>query len=129
MENKTFTEAEKFYNENKDRLVETLLSENEGQIDDQPENDQVAVWFDSFSLCYQNSDMNGGGKGEPHWNNAGADSGLDDLLEILKKDERFQPLIAKDEYWKNEYLRQIIQDFCAEYAERHEIAGYFECNQ
>lgn len=129
MKSETFEQAEKFYNENKKRLVEILLDENIGQIDYQVEYDQVAVWFDDFALCYQNSDMNGDNIGVPHWNNAGADQGVYDLRNILKKDERFQPLIAKEEYWCNEYLNLIVNDFCAEYAEKNKIDDYFDYNK
>ena len=129
MKSETFEQAEKFYRENKDILLEILRKENIGQIDYQTEYDQVAVWFDDFSLCYQSSDMNGGGKGEAHWNNDGADLGVYELRNILKKDERFQPLIAEEEYWKYEYFDLIVNDFCAEYAEKNKIADYFECNK
>jgi len=130
MESKTFEQAENFYNKNKNALLKIMHEEFDGTIDHQiSENyDQVAVWFGKFAVCYQDSDMNGGSKGEPHFNNDGANDGLDDLKEILKKDERFQPLIAKEEFWKNEFLRQIINDFCRSYAEKHKIADYFKCN-
>ena len=125
---KSNEQAEKFYHENKKRLVDILLDENRGQIDYQAEYDQVAVWFDDFVLCYQDSDMNGDNVGAPHWNNNGADFGVYELRNILKKDERFQPLIAEEEYWQYEYFDLIVNDFCADYAEIHKIADYFECN-
>lgn len=125
MKSKKFEQAEKFYNENKETLLRTLIEENTGSIDYQSEFDQVAVWFGGFSLCYQNSDMNGAGKGKPHWNNDGADSGVDELRDLLAADARFQPLIAEDEYWSNEWLNALVQDFCAEFAEKNSIAEYF----
>lgn len=128
MKSKTFEQAEKFYNENKEILIATLVEEYPGEIDYQPDCDQVVVWFKSFSLCYQNSDMNGGGKGEPHWNNDGANSGLDELKEILRTDDRFNALVAENEYWENEYLNNFINDFCEYFAEKNKIADYFECN-
>jgi len=130
MKSKTFEQAKAYYEEKGGELLQVLHDEYPGNIDHQiDENyDQVAVWFNGFSLCYQDSDMNGGGKGEPHWSNSGADSGIDELKEILKGDERFQPLIAEDEYWCNEYLNDLINDFCVDYAEKHDIAGYFLCN-
>ena len=128
MKSKKIAEAEKFYHENKKRLLDILIDENIGQIDYQVEYDQVAVWFDNFSLCYQDSDMNGDNVGAPHWNNNGADFGVYELRNILKKDERFQPLIAEEEYWQYEYFDLIVNDFCADYAEIHKIADYFECN-
>jgi hypothetical protein len=125
MKNQKFAQAKKFYNENKENLLRTLLKEQTGEIDYQSEYDQVAVWFDGFSLCYQNSDMNGAGKGYPHWNNPGADSGVDELRDMLAADARFQPLIAEDESWPNEWLNTLVQDFCAEFEEKNNIAGYF----
>lgn len=130
MKSKTFKQAKTYYEEKKSELLQILHDEYQGNIDHQiDENyDQVVVWFNGFSLCYQDSDMNGSRKGEPHWSNPGADSGIDELKEILKDEERFQPLIAEDEYWCNEYLNDFINDFCADYAKKHDIAGYFLCN-
>ncbi len=131
MKSKTFEQAGEFYNTKKSELLQILHDEYPGIIDHQiisENDDQVAVWFNGFVFCYQDSDMNGSGKGEPHWSNPGADSGLDELKQILKKDERFQPLIAEDEYWCNEYLNDLINDFCYAYAEKHDIAAYFLCN-
>ena len=129
MKSQTFEQAEKNYNEKKEELIETMHSEFKGDIDYQGEWDQVAVWFNGFSLCYQNSDMNGAGKGEPHYNNDGANSGLDELKDILKIDDRFNSLIAENEHWENEYLDQLIHDFCNDYAKKHGIADYFNCNK
>ena len=129
MKSLTFEEAEKYYNEKKGVLLVELHNRFPGEIDYQAEYDQVAVWFEGFSLCYQNSDMNGAGKGEPHWNNDGANDGLDMLFEILKNDDRFNALIAENEYWSNEYLNQLINDFCDDFAEKHNISDYFECNR
>jgi hypothetical protein len=129
MESKTFEQAQKFYTDKKETLLNILHTEFKADVDYQADYDQVAVWFDGFSICYQNSDMNGSGKGEPHWNNDGANSGIDELREILKKDERFNPLVALDEYWSNEYLNVFIDDFCADFAEKHGITDLFECNE
>ena len=118
-------EAAKFYSENKENLLSIMLNEFKGNIDYQAEWDQVAVWFPGFSLCYQNGDMNGDDKGTPCFNNDGANNGLTELKEILKKDERFQPLVASEEYWKNEYVNEIINDFCIEFAKQNNIASYF----
>jgi hypothetical protein len=128
MKSSTFKQARKFYDENATKLTSVLHNELRHEIDYQSEYDQVAVWFDDFSLCYQNSDMNGGGKGEPHWNNEGANDGLDKLKDILTADDRFNALIAEDEYWSDEYLNTFINDFCDDFAEKHDISDYFECN-
>ena len=133
MKSKTYEEAEKFYTSNRNNLIKILHNEFQGkieyQIDSEAGWDQVAVWFDGFSLCYQDSDMNGAGKGEPHWNNDGANCGLDNLSGILENDNRFNGLIAENEYWSNEYLQQLINDFCKDFAEKHNITNYFACNQ
>ena len=129
MQSKTFEQAKKFYKDNKEKLIEILHKEFPGQIDYQSEDDQVAIWFNGFSLCYQNSDMNGEGKGAPHYDNDGANCGLDELFDILENDDRFSPLIASEEYWKNEYLEMLIHDFCKDFAKKHKIADYFKCNK
>lgn len=128
MKSENFDQAKKFYAENKKAMIALIHDEFHGEIEYQEELDQVAVWFSGFSICYQNSDINGNGKGEPHWNNEGANGGLDELREILKNDDRFNALIAKNECWENEYLNAFISDFCADFAERHKIANMFECN-
>ena len=129
MKSKTMEEAKNYYEENNEMLIKIMFEKFHGRIDNQSEFDQVAVWFDEFSLCYQNSDMNGKNKGEPHWNNDGANDGVDLLKNILSEDERFQRLIAEDEYWKNEYLNILINDFCEDFAEKNKIADYFQYNQ
>jgi hypothetical protein len=129
MESRTFEQAEKFYKENKAALLKIMMDEFKGEIEYQEGFDQVSVWFDNFSLCYQNSDMNGDGRGKAHWDNDGANCGIDELKEILKKDNRFNSLIAKDEYWDEEYLKEIVDDFCAEYSKKHNIEDMFECNK
>ena len=129
MKSLTFEEAEKYYNEKKGVLLVELHNRFPGEIDYQAEYDQVAVWFEGFSLCYQNSDMNGDGEGAPHYDNDGANCGLDELFNILKNDDRFNPLIANEEYWENEYLEELIHDFCKDFAEKHKIADYFACNK
>jgi len=120
-----FEQAKKFYTDNKEVLLNVMLEEFTGSIDFQEEYNQVAVWFDGFVICFQDSDMNGDGKGKAHWDNEGANSGLDDLLDILKLDERFSLLVASDEYWENEYLRTLINDFCSKYAEINDIESMF----
>ena len=130
MKSQTFEQAEKVYNENKDALIKNIYEMFNSSIDYQEEWDQVAVWFSgiagNFSLCYQNSDMNGESRGEANYDNPGADSGLDELKEILKNDERFQQLIAEEEYWKYEFLEKLISDFCVDFFEKNSIADYFE---
>lgn len=125
MESKTMAEAREFYEKNKNGLLEAMLEEFQGKIDNQPEYGQVVVYFEDFAICYQNGDMNGGRKGEPVWNNPGADDGLAELRELLSKDERFQPLIASEEFWMYEYLEELINNFCEQYAEIHNVAKYF----
>lgn len=125
MESSTFEQAEKFYNENKAALLKIMMDEFKGEIEYQEEFDQIAVWFENFSLCYQNGDMAGSRKGEAVWDNEGANSGIDDLKEMLKRDDRFNSLIAKDEYWEDEYLNDLINYFCSEFAKKHNIESMF----
>lgn len=133
MKSKTFEQAKKFYTENKADLINLLYAEYHGTIDVQEMDNggenpdiQVAVWFVGFCICYQSSDMNGNGKGKAHWDNPGADTVFDELTAVLSKDERFQPLIAEEEYHANEYLTDFINDFCRFYAEKHDIESYFQ---
>lgn len=132
MKSKTLEQAKKFYTENKTALINLLYAEYPGTIDVQEidngaENPdiQVVVWFSGFAICYQSSDMNGDGKGQAHWDNDGADTVFDELTAMLSRDERFQGLIAEDEYYPNEYLIDFINDFCRYYADKHDIESYF----
>lgn len=122
----TFEQAELFYNENKAKLMKIMFSEFDGRIDYQEEYNQVAVWFGGFCICYQDSDMNGNGKGRAHWDNSGADSVFCDLGEILKNDERFSELYASDEVHDDYFIKAFINDFCEEFAERNNIESMLE---
>lgn len=122
----SFKDAEIFYNDNKENLLAIMHKEFVGKIDYQSDYDQIAVWFDEFSLCYQNSDMNGGNLGGVNFDNPGANSGLQELESILEKDSRFDALIASDEYHSHECLRELITDFCYDYAEKHNITDYLD---
>ncbi len=122
----TFEQAEKFYNENKDRLVAEFLSEVDGSdLEYQEEFDQVII----FGLCCQPSDMNGNGLGKAHYNNCGADDGFDKLVDLIANDERTQSLIASDEYWSKEYVRCFAHDLANAIIEEFEIESMFDCNQ
>jgi hypothetical protein len=65
-------------------------------------------------------------RGEAHFDNDGADSGIAKLRDVLKNDDRFTPLIAVDEFWKNEYLNNFIHLFCRDYAKKHHIIDMFK---
>lgn len=122
----TFEQAEKFYNENKDRLIGEFLSEVDGSdLEYQAEYDQVII----FGLCCQNSDMNGNGRGTAHYDNDGADQGFDDLVDWIANDERTEPLIATEEFWSKEWARTFAHDLAKAIIERFEIESMFLCNQ
>lgn len=123
---KTFEQAEVFYNENKTQLMSIMFEEFKGEIDYQNEYNQVAVWFNGFSICYQDSDMNGDGKGHAHWDNSGADTVFEELGKILKNDQRFSQLFASDEVHDTYFLNQFINDFCSEFDERNDIASMLQ---
>tara|TARA_R100000541_G_C1897352_1_gene84079 strand:+ start:91471 stop:91869 length:399 start_codon:yes stop_codon:yes gene_type:complete len=117
----TLEQAEIFYKENKDKLIEIMFSAFQGNIDHQYEYNQIAVWFDGFCICYQDSDMNGNGKGRAHWDNSGADTVYNDLGKILKNDGIFSELYASDETDDSYFLNAFIDDFCSEFAKRNNI--------
>jgi len=117
----TFGQAEIFYNENKATLIEVMFSDFKGSIDRQDEYNQIAVDFDGFIICYQDSDMNGDDKGKAHWSNPGADAVFTDLGKILKNDKRFSKLYASDEVHDNYFIETFINDFCREFAKRNNI--------
>jgi hydroxymethylpyrimidine pyrophosphatase-like HAD family hydrolase len=119
------------YENLRENLLNQLRANTTYKIEPQsaPEYFQVAVWCKSYnqswSLCFQNGDMNGDHKGEAVWGNAGADDGLDELLEILKKQPEFKVLIEEDQYWEYEYLKELINDFIIEIAEKEKMDDYF----
>ncbi len=117
----TFEEAKLFFENNKQKILSLLLKELEGEIEYQSEYNQVAVWFKDFSLCYQNGDMAGNRKGEAIWNNDGANSGVQELRDLIANDPRFAPLYAEDEYWSYEYVDGMVALFCDAFAERNNI--------
>ncbi len=121
---------EKLYNEKKAELIKILFNSTTFDIDIQPELDQVAVWCESFdehwSICFQNGDMNGDNIGTAIWTNDGADDGFYELLKILEKKPEFQCLIDDDTYHSDVWLRELIDDFIREYAEKENIDQHFE---
>lgn len=126
MKSKNMEDAKKYFDENHQQLLRLLLTENSGIIEYQKEENQVVVRFDGFALCYQNSSMSGGGKGKAHYNNPGANEGLDELREMLEKRQEFAPLVASAEYHKYEYLNELIYLFCKSYADKNDIVSYFK---
>ncbi|HQZ60354.1 MAG TPA: hypothetical protein PLQ39_11815 [Acinetobacter sp.] len=130
----TFEQASKFFEENKDAILELLLEELKGEIEYQSEWNQVAVWFkpEGLILCYQNGDMAGNHKGEACWNNDGANSGVEVLRDLIANDPRFCQLYAEDEYWSYEYVNDMVALFCESFAERNNIEDMLaeeECEQ
>lgn len=123
----TFEQAEHFYNKNKAELLEILFDELVYNVNYQSEYYQVAVWFDGFVICYQDSDMNSDGKGQLHWNYYGADSIFQDLGEILKNDKRFSKLYASDKVHDYHFIIEFMNDFCLEFAKRNDINNMFTC--
>lgn len=121
--------TQKYYTENKERLLNILLEENPGRIDQQAEFDQVAVWFDGFSICYQNGDMNGGHKGQAVWWNQVEDEPR--FVDTIKTDPRFTPLFdSEDEPHWDLYGRELWDDFCRTYELKHpEITRFFETSE
>lgn len=124
---RTFDDAQKFYSENKNTILETLLEENVGEIDIQDDFEQIAVWFknSSMSICYQNGDMNGDYKGEAVWWNEGAKPV--GFLENLQNDDRFCKVFAgKEETHFDLFAKKLVDDFCREYEKRNPtITKYF----
>jgi hypothetical protein len=116
---------------NNDELKKLIKVNSSFDIDVQMENGvQVAVWCKTFgknwSICYQNGDMNGNKKGQAIFTNDGANVGLKELRNILKDRPEFQHLIDLDTYWSYEELDELINEFCAEFAEENSIADHFE---
>ena len=120
---------ENIYNEKKDKLIKVLFDNTTFDIDIQPEFEQVAVWCKSFgeswSICFQNGDMNGRHRGSAIWTNDGANEGLDDLNRILKNRDGFKDLIDPDTYHSDLYLDELINDFVRKYDERNNFDQYF----
>lgn len=116
---KDYTQAEQFFNENKDRLLAILLDENQGEIDHQAEFNQIAVTFDAFSLMYQDTDMNGETDGAPFYSNPGADDGLQELVNKLINDERFSQLQTEDD--DQDMVFELVYLFCEAYAKKNNI--------
>lgn len=114
MKSNTFEQAEKFYRENKKRLLKIMLDEFKGTIDQQKNRGQVVAWFDGFSLHYTNGNMRGPTKDQ-------INCGLNSLKKILEKDDRFNALIAKDEYCGDEYLELFTHIFCSHFALKNNI--------
>ena len=118
------------YNTKKDELLNLLFSETEFKRDIQPDFDQVAVWCKTFgkdwSICFQNGDMNGKYKGSAIFYNEGANCGIDELLEILKERDELKCLIETEEYWKYEYLKELINEFISKYSDDNDMDNHFE---
>lgn len=112
----------------KDFLLDNTTFSEDVQIFED-DSVQVAVWCKSFgeswSICFQNGDMNNANKGTPVWTNDGANCGLDDLLEILIERKEFQALIDNVTYHKYEAIKEFINDFISDYAERTSPEKYF----
>jgi len=124
---KSFDDAEKYFETNKNLLYKLALKKfGVGSIDEQPELEQVVVWFDGFSVCYQNGDMNGSCKGEPAWDNPGADTVFSDFYKIAETDLDFMPLIAPDETHDSYWLREFVNYFCERYADENNIKSIIE---
>lgn len=136
---KTLDQAKKFFDENKSRLLTVMFTElcHGVTVDHQTDYtddgvlcmDQVVLSFEGFSLCCQDSDMNGNGKGKAHYTNCGADSGFDDLIELLVSDERTSKLHASDETHENEYVNDFSYLLCDKLIEHFNVTSYFECNK
>lgn len=126
MMSKTYEQAEKFYEEHKDEIYKKLAVNFE--IDNQREYHQVAVWFKDFSICYQDSDMNGGGVGEAHAFNSGADSVIEEMGRVINNDDFMSGLVASDEYHEDYFVDEFIYYFCDRFADEHDIVGILEKN-
>jgi len=94
---------------------------------------QVVVWCQSFgkswSICFQNGDMNGDGKGIAVWTNDGANSGIDEFRDILIDRAEFQCLIDETTYWKYEALNEFINDFISDYANETNPEKHFASDE
>lgn len=66
--------------------------------------------------------MNGCRKGEAIFTNDGANCGLDELRNILKDRPEFSHLIDLETYWSYEELNELINEYCEEFAIKHNIA-------
>ena len=85
---------------------------------------EIEMFGKKASLTLQNGDMNGGRKGQAVWNNEGADSGLDDLLEILKEWGPAKKFIEHEECWKYEYLKELRDIFIETLDEEFDFDQY-----
>ena len=94
---------------------------------------QIAVWCKSFgkdwSICYQNGDTNGDFKGTAVFNNPGADSGLQELRDILAERREFKHLIDENTYHQFWELENFINEFCEDFAETHNLSDYFKIKE
>ena len=135
---KTFEQAEKFFNENKDSLLDIMFNElKEGvSVDDQTDYDddgeliynQIVLWGNGFDLCCQDSDMNGAGKGNAHYDNSGADSGFDELQDLLINDDRTNALYAEDEFHAKEFIRDFARLIADKLVAHFDVESMFLCN-
>ena len=127
---KTFEQAEKFFNENKDALLDIMFNElKEGvSIDHQEEFDQVVLCGNGFHLCCQNSDMNGDSRGEAHYTNDGADGGFNELCALLIRDYRSSQLYASEEFWSKEYVREMAYLIADKLVEHFKVESMFLCD-
>lgn len=129
MKSQTLEQAELFFNENKERLLNLFFEQNKYEIDVQAEHDQIAVFFkNGASICFQNSDMNGNTNDGPYFRNAGADAGLETLRDILAENEEFNALVAEDEYWSYTYVDDFINLICETIFEKEEMASKLSSN-
>lgn len=112
---------------NKENLKKIIKDNSIFKIDVQNGRNytQVAVFCETFgkkwSICYQNGDMNGAHKNKAIFTNDGANEGLLEFRNILKDREEFKILIDLNTYWSYSDLDDLINEFCEEFAEEHEI--------
>ena len=113
--------AEEYFVKNKNELLEQMHNDFKSTIN--IEDHGIEVNFGDFALIYQSGDMNGQDKEIPHWNNEGANYGVKFLENILTNDQRYQRLIFDEN--DNYYVKELVQEFCAEIAEKKDIAQYY----
>lgn len=126
MKSETIEIAQKYLGENRDDLINSLHNELTFTLEDQSDLDQVAVWFENFSICFQNGRTNGTCEGEAIFDNPGSnEEGLDDFRALLENDPRFQPLVS-EEYWDYEILDEFMREFLKDFVKKHKISEYFQ---
>jgi hypothetical protein len=110
-------------------LIKILEDNSTFEIDQQVEEDQVVIWFQSFgqdwSICYQNGDMSGGHKGKGVWDNDGANYGLDQLEKILLSRPEFDNLVNHEHRQLQYEIEDFINEFCRVFRDKHDINNHF----